>query len=41
MIYIDDKLPGDITSKNILILMTCISKDDDKFYPQPFLERVC
>ena len=35
----DDKLPDDITFKNVLILMTCVIKDDDKFYPQPFLEE--
>ena len=33
----DDKLPDSITSKGIGILMTCVIKDDGKFYPQMFL----
>ena len=35
----DDKLPDDITFKNAVILMTCVIKDDGKFYPQIFLEE--
>ena len=35
----DDKLPDDITFKNVVILMICVIKDDDKFYPQLFLEE--
>ena len=35
----DDKLPDDITLKNAVILMTCVIKDDGKFYPQIFLEE--
>ena len=27
----DDKLPNDITLRNVLILITCIIKDDNKF----------
>ena len=38
MIDTDDKLPHDITLKNV-ILMTCVIKDDSKFYPQIFLEE--
>ena len=40
MIDIDDKLPDDITFKNTVILMTWVFKDDDKFYPQLFLEEL-
>ena len=36
----DDELPEDIALKNVLILMTCIIKDDGKFYPQMLLEEV-
>ena len=32
----DDKLPDYITLKNVVILITCVMKDDDKFYPQIF-----
>ena len=35
----DDELSDDINFKNIVILMTCVIKDDDKFYPQLFLEE--
>ena len=35
----DHKLPDDIDLKNFVILMTCIIKDNDKFYPQIFLDR--
>ena len=34
LIHMDDKLPDNITSKGIGILMTCVIKDDGKFYPQ-------
>ena len=37
MIDIDYKIPDDITLKNAVILMTCIVKDGDKFYPQLIL----
>ena len=33
-----DKLPDYITLKNVVII-TCIIKDDDIFYPQIFLEE--
>ena len=39
LIDIDNKLPDGITIKNVVILMTCVGKDDDKFYPQIFLEE--
>ena len=35
----DDKLSNYITSKNVVILITCVIKDDAKFYPQIFLEE--
>ena len=38
LIDTDDKLPGDITLKNVAILVTSVIKDDDKFYPQILLE---
>ena len=34
----DDELRDDINLRNVLILMTCVTKDDDKFYPQILLE---
>ena len=33
-------MPKDIASKKFVILMTCVVKDDDKFYPQLFSEYV-
>ena len=33
-----DELPDDIIFKNV-ILMTSVMKDDNKFYPQIFLEE--
>ena len=35
----DQKLSDDITLKNVVILMACVIKDDDDFYPQIFLEE--
>ena len=35
----DDKLLDDITLKNVVILMTCVIKDGNKFYIQVFLEH--
>ena len=32
----DDKLLDDVTLKNAVILITCVSQDDDKIYPQIF-----
>ena len=40
LIDIDDKLSVDFTLKNMMILITCIIKNDGKFYPQIFLEEV-
>ena len=34
-----DKFPDDITLGNVVILMTCIIKNGNKFYPQLFLEK--
>lgn len=39
LIDIDDKLRDDITSKNVLKLMTRVKKDNDKFSEQFFLEE--
>ena len=36
----DDKLPGDLSLKTVLILITCFIKDADKFNPKIFLEEV-
>ena len=33
-----DKLPDHITLKNVLILITCVMKVDDKFYLELFLD---
>ena len=32
LIGTDDKLPDDITLKNVAILITCVIKGDGKFY---------
>ena len=39
LIDTDGKLPNDITLKNVVLLIACIIKDDDKFHPQIFLEE--
>ena len=39
LIETDDRLPDDITLKNVLILIKCAVKDGGKFYPQTFLEK--
>ena len=39
LIDTDDKLPDDITLKNVVILITCVIKDNGKFYLQIFLEK--
>ena len=36
LIDTDDKLPDGITLKNIVILMTCVIKNNGKFYPEIF-----
>ena len=35
----DDKLSDYITSKNVVILITCVIRDDAKFYLRIFLEE--
>ena len=35
----DDKLPDEVTLKNVVILMICVIKDNGKFYPQIFLKK--
>ena len=39
LIATDDKLSDYITLKNTVVLVTCIIKDDGKFYPKIFLEE--
>ena len=39
LIETDAKLPDNITLKNVVILISCIIKDGDSFYPQIFLEE--
>ena len=34
-----NKLPDGITIKNVLILMACVRKNGDKFYPQIFKKK--
>ena len=39
LIDTEDKLPNDITLKNVAILITCVINDDNKFYRQLFLGK--
>ena len=39
LIDASDKLPADIIVKDILIVITCAIKDNNKQYPQIFLEE--
>ena len=39
LIDTNENLPNDITLKILVILMTCVIKNDDKLYPQNFLEE--
>ena len=39
LIDTDDKLPDDITLKNVVTLIAFVVKDDGKLYPQIFLEE--
>ena len=39
LIDTNDKLPDDITLKNIAIIITCVIKDDDKFHLLVFSEK--
>lgn len=36
LIETDEKLQNDVTFKNVVMLITRVIKDDDKFYPQIF-----
>ena len=38
MIDTDEKLPNDITWKNVVILVACVIEYDDKCYAQILLE---
>ena len=40
LIDTDDKLPDDITFKNVVVLMTCVIRDGNKFYSQIFSEEI-
>ena len=40
LIDIDNKFPDDITLKNVVVLMTCVIKEGNRFYPQIFLEAL-
>ena len=35
----DDKLPGDITWKRVVMFMTCVIRDVNKFYWEIFVEH--
>ena len=37
LIDMDDKLPDDVSLKNVVILITYVVRDDSKFYSQIFL----
>ena len=39
LIDADDKFPDDIILKNVVILITCVLKEDDKLYLQISLEE--
>ena len=39
LIDADDKLPDNITLKNVAILMSYVTKYDSELYPQIFLEK--
>ena len=40
LIDIADKLPDNITFKNVVTLMKCVIKNDGKSYPQRLLKEV-
>ena len=40
MIGTYDKLLDDVTLKIVVILLTCVLKDDGKLYPQIFLHEI-
>ena len=35
----DNKLADEVSLKNVVVLILCVTKDDDKFYSQQFLEE--
>ena len=37
LVDVDNKLPDNVTLKNVVILMTYVISDDCKFYPELFL----
>ena len=39
LIKTENKLPDEIILKNVVILITCVIKNGDKFYPQIFFEE--
>ena len=39
LVEIHDKLPDDITLRNVVILITFVIKNDGRFYPELFLEE--
>ena len=39
LIETGDKFEDDIALKSVLVLILCVIKDNDKFYPQLFLEK--
>ena len=41
LIDTNDKLPDDITLKDVVILMTCFIKDGDKFIQNYFQKKHC
>ena len=36
LVVADDRFPDNSTLKNVVILIICVIKDGDKFYPQIF-----
>ena len=39
LVVADDKFPDNSTLKNVVILIICVIKDGDKFYPQIFQKK--
>ena len=40
LIETNDKISDDVTLNNVVILITCVLKGDNKFYQQIFLEAL-
>lgn len=38
--WLIDKLSDDVALQNVVISIACAIEDDDRFYPQTFLEEV-